>query len=188
MIGASGQHSLGRAGTGPAGNEFDQSLSSLIDAIDCRGAAKPHNKARATAAKMRVRTVLPLLHAIAATAKPRTADSYANITGVPLWGQQHYVNGYRCADGTIIPRARVNDDACDCSDGGDEPGTAACAGRQQFFWCAADRRFIPSSRVGDGVVDCCDGADEAMRAAPPTGRGRGAARLCGRRSFHLRVL
>ena len=168
MLGASGQHSLGRAGTGPAGNEFDQSLS-LIDAIDCRGAAKPHNKARATAAKMRVRTVLPFLHAIAATAKPRTADSYANITGVPLWGQQHYVNGYRCADGTIIPRARVNDDACDCSDGGDEPGTAACAGRQQFFWCAADRRFIPSSRVGDGVVDCCDGADETMREEPPTG-------------------
>ena len=54
------------------------------------------------------------VHAIAATAKPRTADSYANITGVPLWGQQHYVNGYRCADGTIMPRARVNDDACDC--------------------------------------------------------------------------
>ena len=118
---------------------------------------------------MRVRTVLLLLHAIAATAKPRTADSYANITGVPLWGQQHYVNGYRCADGTIIPRARVNDDACDCVSGGDEPGTAACAGRQQFFWCAADRRFIPSSRVGDGVVDCCDGADETMRNAPPTG-------------------
>jgi hypothetical protein len=117
---------------------------------------------------MRIRTLL-LVHAIAATAKPRTADSYANITGVPLWGQQHYVNGYRCADGTIIPRARVNDDACDCVDGGDEPGTAACAGRQQFFWCAADRRFIPSSRVGDGVVDCCDGADEAMRVAPPTG-------------------
>ena len=117
---------------------------------------------------MRTRTLL-LVHAIAATAKPRTADSYANITGVPLWGQQHYVNGYRCADGTIIPRARVNDDACDCVSGGDEPGTSACAGRQQFFWCAADRRFIPSSRVGDGVVDCCDGADEAMRTAPPTG-------------------
>ena len=110
-----------------------------------------------------------LVHAIAAHAKPKTADSYANITGVPLWGQQHYVNGYRCADGTIIPRARVNDDACDCVDGGDEPGTAACAGRQQFFWCAADRRFVPSSRVGDGVVDCCDGADETMRDAPPTG-------------------
>ena len=87
-------------------------------------------KARATAAKMRVRTVLPFLHAIAATAKPRTADSYGNITGVPLWGQQHYVHGYRCADGTTVPRARVNDDVCDCSDGGDEPGTAACAGRQ----------------------------------------------------------
>ena len=78
----------------------------------------------ATAAKMRVRAML-LVHAIAAHAKPKTADSYANITGVPLWGQQHYVNGYRCADGTIIPRARVNDDACDCADGGDEPGTAA---------------------------------------------------------------
>ena len=156
-------------GPGPVPPETNSTKLSLIDAIDCRGAAKLHNKARATAAKMRVRTVLPLLHAIAAYAKPETADSYANITGVPLWGQQHYVNGYRCADGTIIPRARVNDDACDCVSGGDEPGTSACAGRQQFFWCAADRRFIPSSRVGDGVVDCCDGADEAMRTAPPTG-------------------
>ena len=54
--------------------------------------------------RLEVAVMCFLSHAVA---KPRTADSYANISGVPLWGQQHYVNGYRCADGTTVPRARV---------------------------------------------------------------------------------
>ena len=53
--------------------------------------------------RLEVAVMCFLSHAVA---MPRTADSYANITGVPLWGQQHYVNGYRCADGTIVPSAQ----------------------------------------------------------------------------------
>jgi len=114
-----------------------------------------------------------LSHASAAAAQQKTANSYAVIAGVPLWNQQHYVNGYRCADGTMVPSERINDDSCDCVHGGDEPGTAACAGLKQVFWCAADRRFIPSSRVQDGVPDCCDAADETGVSSPrrcPTDR------------------
>ena len=61
----------------------------------------------------------------------------------------------------------VNDDFCDCPDGSDEPGTAACAGAplsKPSFYCrneAFEGRFVASSRVSDGICDCCDGSDEA---------------------------
>ena len=60
-------------------------------------------------------------------------------------------------------------------------GTAACAGRQQFFWCAADRRFIRQQRVfmvlnnfcwaiqrpgsDQAYMDLC-GGDSALMARP----------------------
>lgn len=72
-----------------------------------------------------------------------------------------------------IEGSRVNDDYCDCKDGSDEPGTAACASvvilpdyseeRTQGFYCANKghrAKFIPHSFVNDGVCDCCDGSDE----------------------------
>jgi len=72
-----------------------------------------------------------------------------------------------------IPFSAVNDDYCDCPDGSDEPGTAACAHipHKQLavkgFYCANQPgsvpRYLPLNRVNDGVCDyeiCCDGSDE----------------------------
>lgn len=60
--------------------------------------------------------------------------------------------------------SQVNDDICDCPDGSDEPGTAACSGN--WFYCPNEGHIpgrLPAWRVNDGVCDyeiCCDGSDE----------------------------
>ena len=72
-----------------------------------------------------------------------------------------------------IPFSLVNDDYCDCPDGSDEPGTAACAHLPHTklavkgFYCANEPghtpQFLPLNRVNDGICDyeiCCDGSDE----------------------------
>ena len=72
-----------------------------------------------------------------------------------------------------IPFSLVNDDYCDCPDGSDEPGTAACAHLPHTelavkgFYCANEPghtpQFLPLNRINDGICDyeiCCDGSDE----------------------------
>ena len=82
-----------------------------------------------------------------------------------------------CDGGAVrLPRSQINDDFCDCADGADEPGTAACAGtatgvaEPAGFYCTDARvpARIDPGRVDDGVADCCDGSDEPRRKSDST--------------------
>ena len=79
---------------------------------------------------------------------------------VPHEGEHGNCRGDHCV-------ARVNDDYCDCSDGSDEPGTAACDVENDLFYCRDGGELVHHSVVGDGICDCCDGSDEQSQPAVP---------------------
>lgn len=72
----------------------------------------------------------------------------------------------------VIPDS-LNDDYCDCADGADEPGTAACAGAvtRRTFWCSAVTGAGSDDDDGDGGGAGGQGGD----AASSTGTGSGLA-------------
>uniref|UniRef100_A0A3P8XXY5 Glucosidase 2 subunit beta n=1 Tax=Esox lucius TaxID=8010 RepID=A0A3P8XXY5_ESOLU len=86
------------------------------------------------------------------------------IRGISLSYKRFYRErkSFLCIDGSkLIPFDQVNDDYCDCADGSDEPGTAACPDGR--FYCTNlgyRPHYIPSSRVNDAICDCCDASDE----------------------------
>ncbi|XP_048347104.1 glucosidase 2 subunit beta isoform X2 [Sphaerodactylus townsendi] len=84
--------------------------------------------------------------------------------GVSLTNHHFYDESkpFTCLDGSAtVAFDRVNDDYCDCKDGSDEPGTAACpSGRFHCSNAGYRPQYIPSSRVNDGICDCCDTTDE----------------------------
>nr|XP_046185130.1 glucosidase 2 subunit beta-like isoform X1 [Oncorhynchus gorbuscha] len=92
------------------------------------------------------------------------------IRGISLSYKRFYRErkSFLCIDGSkMIPFDQVNDDYCDCMDGSDEPGTAACPNGR--FYCTSlgyRSHYIPSSRVNDGICDCCDASDEYRSQTP----------------------
>jgi len=76
---------------------------------------------------------------------------------------------FTCLDGSSLQwLSAVNDHFCDCWDGSDERGTAACAHSDEEHAFAALQfdcgdphgTRVFASAVDDGVCDCCNGADE----------------------------
>ncbi|TDH73012.1 hypothetical protein CCR75_003727 [Bremia lactucae] len=104
-----------------------------------------------------------------------SSPSPVPIRGVAPIDQSTYLSaGLSCIVGgkvTNLPISRVNDEYCDCEDGRDEPGTAACSHLTTAFFYCKNSGFlsekIPTSRIHDGICDCCDGSDEEIDSKSP---------------------
>lgn len=113
------------------------------------------------------------------------ALSSSLIVGVEPSRQHLYEassNHWTCLDdSSVVLRAdQINDGACDCPDGSDEPGTGACGIAGPQFYCANEGfipKYISQSKVGDGVCDCCDCSDELLSGVEPFYRGATCSEL-----------
>ncbi|KAI8936759.1 hypothetical protein NX059_006006 [Plenodomus lindquistii] len=139
--------------------------------------------------KKHVNSIALLLPVLAATSN--AASEPARPRGVGPEFAKYYKDAstFTCISNPALqmPIARVNDDYCDCPDGSDEPGTAACSYLSPLsppqppsfkagevasapalpgFYCKNKGHmpsYIPFTRVNDGACDydsCCDGSDE----------------------------
>ncbi|KAJ5782772.1 Glucosidase 2 subunit beta [Penicillium paradoxum] len=136
-----------------------------------------------------------LLMAAAGSAAQASSDKPARPRGVGPEFAKFYQDAttFTCISNPSvkIPFSAVNDDFCDCPDGSDEPGTAACShisrnspptvadrpGNNDLdialalpgFYCKNKGHrpsYIPFQRINDGVCDyeqCCDCSDEWAR-------------------------
>ncbi|KAJ9165804.1 Glucosidase II beta subunit-like protein [Coniochaeta hoffmannii] len=138
---------------------------------------------------MRQTTALGLLSSVACT-------SLVNAASLPRGVGPEFVQFYQGKDtfscighpSISLRASQINDNSCDCPDGSDEPGTAACAFLDPLspeqplpsslsgttnttnvlpgFWCSNEGHigsYIPFMYVNDGACDydlCCDGSDE----------------------------
>ena len=69
------------------------------------------------------------------------------------------------APGSQLPFEALNDGHCDCADGSDEPGTAACAGRGGRFWCIAS---AGSGGGSDGDAGDASGGSSSSSSSSAT--------------------